>query len=259
MICSRSTERSLPKHCLSGNDHHAIAAPPESCAKAGGSVHTEHMTPTTRRVLFLLFFLSGFASLVYQVVWTRLAFAAFGIITPVLSVVLSVFMLGLAVGSWAGGKAIGTLTRRTGRSAVWFYGLAEVIVGLGAFVVPRLFAMGERVLLSTGETNSYGYLALSAVVLAISILPWCVCMGMTFPLMMAYVREKDPGQEQSFSYLYLANVLGAMAGTFLTAVVFVELLGFRHTLCLAALANFSIALVSGWLGMDAQPSARAAA
>ncbi len=217
------------------------------------------MTPTTRRVLFLLFFLSGFASLVYQVVWTRLAFAAFGIITPVLSVVLSVFMLGLAVGSWAGGKAIGTLTRRTGRSAVWFYGLAEVIVGLGAFVVPRLFAMGERVLLSTGETNSYGYLALSAVVLAISILPWCVCMGMTFPLMMAYVREKDPGQEQSFSYLYLANVLGAMAGTFLTAVVFVELLGFRHTLWLAALANFSIALVSGWLGMDAQPSARAAA
>ena len=39
------------------------------------------MNQFTRRVLFLLFFLSGFCSLVYQVVWTRMAFASFGIIT----------------------------------------------------------------------------------------------------------------------------------------------------------------------------------
>ena len=58
------------------------------------------MSPRLRQVLFLLFFISGFSSLVYQVVWTRMAFASFGIITPVLSVVLSVFMLGLAIGSW---------------------------------------------------------------------------------------------------------------------------------------------------------------
>ena len=54
-------------------------------------------------LLFLLFFVSGFCGLLYQVIWTRMAFAAFGIITPVLSVVISVFMLGLALGSWAGG------------------------------------------------------------------------------------------------------------------------------------------------------------
>src|ERR1017187_4827311 len=78
------------------------------------------MNSFTRRVLFFLFFLSGFASLVYQVVWTRMAFASFGIITPVLSVVLSVFMLGLAVGSWAGGRWIPVLTKRTGFSASFF-------------------------------------------------------------------------------------------------------------------------------------------
>ena len=75
------------------------------------------MNRFTRGVLFFLFFFSGFASLVYQVVWTRMAFASFGIITPVLSVVLSVFMLGLAVGSWAGGRWIRALTARTGLSA----------------------------------------------------------------------------------------------------------------------------------------------
>src|SRR3954471_4900029 len=106
------------------------------------------------RVLFLLFFLSGLSSLVYQIVWTRMAFAAFGIITPVLSVVLSVFMLGLALGSWVGGRLIGTWVKKTGLPAIFFYGCAEGLIGVGAFAVPVLFVLGERFLLNTGETNS---------------------------------------------------------------------------------------------------------
>src|SRR6202050_3709977 len=104
----------------------------------------------TRRVLFLLFFLSGFSSLVYQVVWTRMAFASFGIITPVLSVVLSVFMLGLALGSWAGGRAVAGLVRSTGLSPIYFYGVAELIIGCGGVLVPRFFKIGDHLLLSTG-------------------------------------------------------------------------------------------------------------
>jgi predicted membrane-bound spermidine synthase len=124
-----------------------------------------------RWVLFFLFFLSGFCSLVYQVVWTRMAFASFGIIIPVLSVVLSVFMLGLAVGSWAGGRYISSLVKITGLSAACFYAGAELLIGLGAFAVPELFAIGERILLTSGETDSFRYLSLSALVLAASILP----------------------------------------------------------------------------------------
>src|ERR1017187_8762787 len=126
------------------------------------------MNQFTRRVLFFLFFLSGFCSLVYQVVWTRMAFASFGIITPVLSVVLSVFMLGLAAGSWAGGRCISSLVKKTGLSAACFYAVAELLIGLGAFAVPKLFAIGERVLLTSGEMDSFRYLSLSALVLAAS-------------------------------------------------------------------------------------------
>ncbi len=216
------------------------------------------MNQFTRRVLFFLFFLSGFCSLAYQVIWTRMAFASFGIITPVLSVVLSVFMLGLAVGSWAGGRFITSLVEKSGLSAVVFYAGAEFLIGLGAFAVPKLFAAGEHFLLTSGETDSFRYLLLSALVLAFSILPWCLFMGATFPLMMAYVRERDCKNTASFSFLYLANVLGAMSGTLLTAVVLVELLGFRHTLWVAAAGNFTITLISGWLGWK-QPGAVAAA
>jgi spermidine synthase len=196
------------------------------------------MRPLNRPLLFLLFFISGFCGLLYQVIWTRLAFASFGIITPVLSVVISVFMLGLSLGSWAGGRWIGRWVEKSRLSAIGFYALAELIIGVGAFVVPNLFALGQHFLLALGPAGSLQYLLLSAVVLAGAILPWCVCMGATFPLMMAYVREREPENAESFSFLYLANVLGAMTGTLLTAFVLVEVLGFRHTLWVAAAGNF---------------------
>src|ERR1051325_3801296 len=129
------------------------------------------MSRSAREVLFSLFFLSGFSGLVYQVVWTRMAFASFGIITPVLSVVISVFMLGLSAGAWGAGRSVSTFSGKTGLSAIVFYSATELLIGLGAFVVPALFTMGEDLLLHTGQSNSIMYLSLSAVVLAISILP----------------------------------------------------------------------------------------
>jgi spermidine synthase len=222
------------------------------------------MINSNRQWLHLLFFVSGFCSLVYQMVWTRLAFASFGIITPVLSVVLSVFMLGLSVGAWAGGRIIPRLVRQSGLSAIFFYGGAEFVIGLGAFATPKLFALGQQVLLAAGQTDSFRYLLLSALVLAASILPWCIFMGATFPWMMAYVREEAADQADSFSYLYFANVLGAMTGTIVTAFVLVELFGFHDTLTLAATGNFAIAALSvgiGWKGRraDRTPSSSTAA
>jgi len=108
---------------------------------------------------------------------------------------------------------------------LFFYALAELIIGLGAFAVPALFALGNRLLLASGEMGSVRYLSLSALVLGISILPWCVLMGTTFPLMLDYLKEQSEETGANFSYLYVPNVLGAMTGTLLTALVLVEPLG----------------------------------
>lgn len=202
------------------------------------------MSRSTRAILFGLFFISGFCALLYQTVWTRLAFASFGIIAPVLSVVLSIFMLGLALGAWLGGRVAASLHKQTGWSPILFYGAAEFIIGVGAFTVPALFHVGEQLLLSAGQMDSARYLFLSALALAMSILPWCLCLGATVPFVMAFVRSESPQNEKSFSFLYLANVLGAMSGTAVTALVLIEVLGFRRTLFVAGFANFGVALVS---------------
>jgi spermidine synthase len=207
------------------------------------------MSRNLRAILALCFFLSGFCGLLYQVVWLRLAFAAFGIITPVLSVVISVFMLGLALGSWAAGKWITAWTRRSHRSAVYSYAACEVGIGLGALAVPFLFDFGEQLLLPLGEMNSLEYLVLSAGILGITILPWCVLMGATFPLMLAFVKEVDETRNDSFSYLYAANVIGAAAGTATTALVLIEILGFTDTLLVAGASNFLIAGIAVLVGL----------
>src|SRR5262249_23806858 len=60
--------------------------------------------------------------------------------------------------------------------------------------------------------------------------------------------ETDPANQSSFSFLYVANVMGAMTGTAMTALVLVELFGFRSTSVIAATINCSIAVVSLVLG-----------
>lgn len=210
-------------------------------------------------VVFVFFLLSGFCAILYQIIWLRLAFAAFGITTPILSVVVSVFMMGLAIGSWAGGRYIGALTGRTGLSAIAFYGLIELFIGVGGLAVPLLFKAGLGLLLPAGGMDSFRYLFLSAVILGASILPWCVLMGATIPFMMAFIRQFNRADTTGFSYLYFANVIGSMLGAALTACVLIELLGFSATSVLAACCNFAIAIAATALYFRSKKFYRASA
>jgi len=201
-----------------------------------------------RLILFSLFVLSGFCSLLYETIWLRLAYASFGIITPVMSIVLSTFMVGLALGSWAGGKWIGSIRRKSGASAIQIYAVTEFLIGLGAFLVPISFSAGEKILLSLGGMNSFPYLLVSAFFMAVSILPWCILMGLTFPFMLSFIQDLDASDTDNFSFLYAGNVIGAMTGTLLTAFVLIELLGFKATLTSGAVLNFIVSLASFILG-----------
>ncbi len=184
-------------------------------------------------VFSLFFFLSGFCSLVYQVVWLRVAMAAFGVTTALISIVLSVFMAGLALGSWGGGRIIGRFEARPPGFFIALYGAVELAIGISGIVVIHMLPLG-RVAMSS-------YLA-SAAWITIVMLPFCTCMGATFPIAMAGIHRGFPVESpRSFSRLYLANVIGAMAGTLLSAFVFIELIGFARTVLVAAGLNLAIA------------------
>jgi len=195
---------------------------------------------------FAFFIVSGFCSLIYEVVWLRLAMASFGVTTPLVSIVLSVFMAGLALGSFGGGR----LARRleAGKGAVLplrLYAVAELAIGFSGLAVPAQLAWGAAILASAGrgvDWNSASYYLASGGWISLTLLPYAVCMGATFPLAMAAIRRSGAAAgRRTFSYLYLANVLGAAAGTLAAGFVLIELLGFRRTLYVAAALNVLLA------------------
>jgi len=157
-------------------------------------------------------------------------------------------MLGLALGSWQGGKFV-RFMRIRGLSPLYIYAFAEFFIGLGAFIVPEFFGYSSNFLSTLGELNSKYYLVISALFISGSILPWCFAMGMTYPLVMAYIEDEKFNYRSSFSYLYLANVIGAMLGAVTTAFIIIELLGFHKTLFVGASFNFFIALLSFYLAI----------
>src|SRR5215213_2951779 len=59
--------------------------------------------PTWVRILCVLFFFSGFPALVYQLAWQRELFRIFGVNSESVTIVVTAFMLGLGLGSLAGG------------------------------------------------------------------------------------------------------------------------------------------------------------
>ena len=191
---------------------------------------------------FVFFIASGFCSLLYQVVWLRLAMASFGVTAPMVSIVLSLFMAGLALGSWGAGRLVAA---RPGWSALRLYALSELSIGASGLLVAPGIRFGRAVISRFGAGVAWGSLThyvLAGIWLSLLLLPFCIAMGATLPLAMAAVRRMAPGaSERSFSYLYLANVVGACLGTLGSAFLMIETLGFRGTLLRAAVVNALVA------------------
>lgn len=199
---------------------------------------------------FAFFVISGFCGLVYEVVWVRLAMASFGVTTALVSIVLSIFMAGLGLGSWGTGVLTRRLAGLRGPNALRAYAMVELLIGASAILVPIELKLSRGVLLHLGNLVAWQtvqYYLVSGLLLVIALLPWCTLLGSTFPLLMSVIRRSDPSaSERSFSYLYLANVIGALLGTVVSAFVLIELFGFQGTLWISAGMNGVLALLALW-------------
>jgi spermidine synthase/MFS family permease len=193
---------------------------------------------------FWFFFVSGFCSVLCELIWLRLAMAQFGVTTALTSIVLSVFMAGLGAGSWLAGALVQRYGDRINFPPLRLYGLLELMIGFSALVVPTELVWGHRLLESLADraaVSSAAYYLISGLWLAGTMVPFCACMGGTIPVAMFAIRKQQKeGDRRSFSFLYLANVLGAVLGSFLPLLL-IEPYGFHQTLLIGAALNAAIA------------------
>src|SRR2546423_2328832 len=193
---------------------------------------------------FLFFFISGFCGVLYELVWLRLSMAQFGVTTAMVSIVLAVFMAGMGLGAWASGKWLRARGANLKAPALRFYAIIELLIGLSAILVPYELSWGRHILESLALTTSSGYYCVAGLWVAWTLIPWCALMGATIPVAMRAIGQTLPRESaRSFSYLYMANVFGAVVGT-IVPLLLVELMGFRGTLMVGTLCNVLIALTA---------------
>lgn len=194
------------------------------------------LAPRARRTLTTsghyiagLFLVSGFAALIYQVVWQRILFTQFGVNSESVTAIVSVFMFGLGVGAVGGGW----LLQRFPDHLLRIFVAIECGIGLyGLVSVPLIEAVSP-----VAEPTMPGLVARAYAVLA-----WpTLLMGATLPVLVAHLQKSIRHIGRTVSLLYALNTFGSAFAAFASVQVLFVLGGLRASLAVAVVCNFATA------------------
>jgi spermidine synthase len=189
-----------------------------------------------------LFFASGGTALVYEVVWSKYLALMFGSTIQAQTVVLAVFMGGLALGN----KIFGGRSDRMERPLTT-YGFIEIAIGVFAFVFPWLHQWADQVFIAVGTRwfeHGWVLLCLKGILSVGLLLIPTVLMGGTLPLLAAWLQQGSGDATRSSARFYSVNSLGAMTGAGVAGFFLVQNLGLVSTLQTTALLNGVIGLLA---------------
>lgn len=191
-------------------------------------------------LFFFVFAVSGFSGLIYESIWTHYLKLFLGHAAYAQSLVLAIFMGGMAAGSWLCGR----YSSRWGH-LLRGYALAEAVIGVLALAFQAVF---ERALEFSYITAIPALSSTSAIVAykwtlsALLILPASILLGMTFPLMSAGILREFPDRPgRSIGMLYFTNSMGAALGVLASGFLLVRTFGLPGTMRLAGLLNLALA------------------
>ena len=187
--------------------------------------------------------LSGAAGLIYEIVWSRQLVLVFGNTTQAVSAILTGFFGGMAIGAAIGGRIADRV-----RSPLRFYGILEIALVVVVLVTPLTFGLIHEAYRGIYPSlEGTPWLAIARLILAVlALAPATVMMGATFPALVRHLTRSEAVSE-AFGRLYSANTLGAVAGTLLAGLVFIELFGLSGALRIGAVASGTAGIIAIWL------------
>ena len=189
------------------------------------------------------FFLSGLTGLIYEILWTRLLVKIIGSAPFAVSIVLTVFMGGLGIGSYLAGRTIDRI--RDPRSLVKLYGILELVVGIYGLMLPLLLALFKPLYTLIynrffGHFIVYNLLTFAGCALLL-ILP-VICMGATLPVLSRFYVTRISHVGSHLGRLYGINTIGSAVGSLLCGFWIIGALGMNGALVVAVLINALIGL-----------------
>lgn len=205
-------------------------------------------------LIYLMFFLSGSAALIYQVVWVRSFGLIFGGSHLAIATVLTVFMGGLALGSYL----IGRYVNRSNLSMLRLYGILELGIAASAllFMVLIRFYPPVYSFFADFAPESPLYLSVIRVVFAAcAIIVPTTLMGATLPVLSVLMTHHKETIGIHLSLLYAINTLGAVIGAASAGFFLLPALSVQLTALVAITINTLVGLVciSPFFGTAPQP------
>lgn len=218
------------------------------------------MTTDNRRAgtaLLVIFTASGFAGLIYESIWTHYLGLILGHSAYAQVLVLALFMGGMALGAWLVSRRSELLKR-----PLRMYAVVELVLGLfgvGFHAYYRVVSGWAYDSLFAAMSPGLSLELARWFVAGMLILPQCVLLGMTFPLMSAgYIRWRPESSGNILAGLYFSNSLGAALGALTATFVLLPLVGLPGTVLSAGIISVLVAIAVWPLAQAEQPRAVAA-
>src|SRR6266853_4329799 len=210
------------------------------------------MSRVPRSIFFLLFTVSGFAGLIYESIWSHYLKLFLGHAAYAQTLVLGLFMGGMAIGSWLCSR-----WSAGWRNLLRGYAVAEGLIGIAALAFHPVFVAAtdtayESILPALG--GEIPAMLFKWTLAGLMILPQSVLLGMTFPLMSAALIRRYPAAPgESLAMLYFTNSLGAAVGVLASGFFMIEALGLPGTVQAEVILNLGLAALVWLLARGDEP------
>ena len=189
-------------------------------------------------LVLVCFFLSGLTGLIYEILWTRMIIKIIGGAPFAVSIILTIFMGGLGIGSYIASRTIDRFERPA--KLVQIYGTLELAIGAYAFAIPALLAAFKPVY-ALLYNHLYGhfmlYNLLTFIGCFILLCTPVICMGATLPILCRFYVTRLSHLGTHAGRLYGLNTIGAALGALLCGFWLINLLSMWGTLILAVSIN----------------------
>src|SRR3954467_14946433 len=193
-------------------------------------------------LVLILFFCSGATALIYEVLWSKYLSLMFGSTVQAQTVVLAVFMGGLALGN----RLLGRRSAQV-KQPLAVYGYVELSIGLYAFFFQSIYSSADKLFISLGShiaDNGPALLLLKGALAVGLLLVPTVLMGGTLPLLASWLERQIADAGRGSARFYSTNSLGAVFGSGIAGFYLVQQWGMVASLQWAAFANLAVALAA---------------
>ncbi len=177
----------------------------------------------------VVFCTTGFAALLYQVVWQRVLYSTFGVNVEAVTTVVAAFLGGLGLGSLVGGR----LAKGSGSTLLLLCGLLELAIGVfGLFSLAFFRWVGSHTLELPAVARG--------AVMALAIMLPTILMGASLPLLVSYLVPSTGNVGRTVGLLYFINTAGSAFAALAAVLLLLGSMGEMNSVRLAASLNLLV-------------------